>query len=200
VANRIRMALWAVSAGGMLIFCACAASTRYDVLTFFFDGVPPPEGAYVLDVESLQLPDKPRGKFASSEPMDVPAAAIPASVHAPFQKNECRSCHDISKGLQAGSITIQMCDTCHGEQRRESGWDHGPMNLGTCLPCHKAHSSQYPRLLSQPIPDLCVYCHWSEDSEGGTFEHLTEIDAGEKDLNACLDCHDPHRVETGGRS
>jgi predicted CXXCH cytochrome family protein len=89
--------------------------------------------------------------------------------------------------MQALTQDATMCDQCHREQRLREGWNHGPVNLGTCIPCHVAHESQYPHLLERPVPDVCLVCHETE------MERKTEYHAVEN-VNQCTACHNPHRM------
>lgn len=177
---------------------ACNANTRFEVLQFFFDGVDPPEG-YVL-------PDKPAdADQATTSPLRQTMAAGRApltprptplpiiSTHPAVEEGKnCRTCHDPSRGLAAVDKETRICDRCHEAERKQNNWNHGPINLGNCLPCHRAHGSPYPHLLDQPIPELCLHCH-TESEPGAQTEH--DFKNLTPELRDCLKCHDPHRTE-----
>ena len=93
----------------------------------------------------------------------------------------------MSSGFAPGAKDAALCDRCHKEQRIREGWDHGPINLGTCVPCHRPHESEYPYLLEKPMPDLCLDCHGTE-MEKYQFYHAVP------DVSNCSTCHDPHRM------
>jgi len=184
--------------GGGLLLClaaACSAETRYRVLSFLFDGVPAPPG---MEAPPEGRAQERRPAFYTSfdarsaavprpvQPVSVPEAIV--SVHKPFAENKCKECHDPRMGFDTLPLTdARLCDKCHLEQRQKNGWDHGPINLGTCVPCHVPHRSTNPHLLSQPVPDLCLECH-SEDLQRREDYHDVP------DVYDCLSCHDPHRM------
>jgi predicted CXXCH cytochrome family protein len=85
------------------------------------------------------------------------------------------------------AIDARLCDRCHGEQRQREGWNHGPINLGTCIPCHRAHESPYPHLLDRPVPQLCLHCHVDALEIMPQYHQVA-------DLEDCTQCHDPHRM------
>jgi predicted CXXCH cytochrome family protein len=185
LAGKIR---WGQLAGlllAMTIILACAPATRHKVLCFFFDGVPDgktPSGGAVAKVREpsvfhpLVAPYKPR-------PTPLPIV----SVHKPVQERRCNVCHETERGYMPISMDEALCDRCHKEQRLREGWDHGPINLGTCIPCHRAHESPYPHLLDKPVPQVCMICHL-EDIERKRKEHQVA------NINQCTACHDPHRM------
>lgn len=178
---------------------ACNAGTRYKMLSFFFDGVPPPRG-YPARPGS-QLEEKTTSTLRAAmaagarrrAPAAVPTALPIVSTHPPVANKQCDQCHDTRRGLALFANEIQLCDRCHGKMRKEKKWNHGPINLGSCLPCHRAHDSPYPHLLDKPIPALCLGCH-EEPSLGkcprGNPDKIPPKAA------KCIDCHDPHRIQS----
>jgi predicted CXXCH cytochrome family protein len=106
---------------------------------------------------------------------------------------QCLVCHDETSGLlPEAQVSRRFCDQCHGRQRREENWNHGPVNLGDCLPCHRAgHEAPYPRLLDMPIPELCEYCHNEQAKKQMPFHKAKVLLV---DIDNCVACHDPHRV------
>ncbi|HET8734530.1 MAG TPA: cytochrome c3 family protein, partial [Anaeromyxobacteraceae bacterium] len=56
-----------------------------------------------------------------------------------------------------------------------------------CDSCHKPHASAQPRLLAEPVRQLCEGCHDTK-SEGARKAHLA-IDPAKMD---CVSCHTPH--------
>lgn len=171
---------------GML--AACAPYTRYRVLSFIFDGVPHPDatngypGPITQPVSEFQ-------QAIAGVPKLPPKVQPPkiVSVHKPVADRQCSQCHDMSTGSLDVIPDDQLCDKCHKEQRIQEGWDHGPINLGTCVPCHKPHDSIHEHLLDQPVPELCLSCH-TEMEERHPEYHMVE------NFNDCVACHDPHRM------
>jgi len=181
----------AVIASATVVLVACAPESRYRTLSFFFDGVPPPPG-----LEHL-APEQPSNRRASA--FQAAIAALPEreevrsptrlalSVHAPVRERRCRECHGSGASLEEIPRDASLCDKCHLEQRQAEGWDHGPINLGVCIPCHRSHDSEYEHLLDRPIPDLCLVCHEEDKERGAEYHQVANIDQ-------CTECHDPHRM------
>jgi predicted CXXCH cytochrome family protein len=174
---------------GLAIVIACASTSRYEVLNFFFDGVPSPE--MTTQTETV----KPVTVSAFREALDYiartrtpqPASMAPpiVSVHKPVAEKKCLECHDPNKGFQPIARDAKLCDRCHGEQRQREGWAHGPINLGSCVPCHRSHESQYPFLLEKPVPELCRICHIEDFKPKAAYHDVFYV-------NDCTVCHDPH--------
>lgn len=171
---------------------ACSPMTRYQVLSFFFDGVPPPPGM-VVEKPPTEEPRRTsafaaglRALREEATPPEAPPRIV--SVHEPYQERNCQQCHDMTHaGMKDPARDASLCDRCHIDQRKEEGWDHGPINLGTCVPCHVPHASVYPSLLYTPVPDLCLDCHVDV-----TRESREEHDV--PNFPNCVECHDPHRM------
>lgn len=182
----------------VLILCglavvACSPMTRYQVLSFLFDGVPPPPG-HVAEPRPREDRGRPTSAFAAGlrtireEAIRPQAPPRIASVHEPYQERNCGLCHDMThSGMKDPARDASLCDRCHLDQRQEQGWDHGPINLGTCIPCHVPHASIHEHLLSVPVPDLCLDCH-VDVTPASHEDHDVE------NFNNCVECHDPHRM------
>lgn len=166
---------------GML---ACAPAPRYRVLSFFFDGVPDPDAPTTSTQVTHRrrpyaLPHRP------ARPITVPAALPYVSQHKPYAERQCDGCHDLTSGNESMTAGMGLCDRCHEEQRVRERWSHGPINLGMCTPCHKAHESPYPHLLEEPLPALCQRCHEDSMDRIPKYHEVPE-------LGQCTRCHDPH--------
>lgn len=183
------MATWVKHRWGRLIglvmpailFFACTPATRFKTLTFFFDGVP----------GSKPAPPPRQPKTAITIPGQTPRPPRPTplpiiSTHKPVVERQCEQCHVQGGGISPIAMDIKLCDKCHKQEREQKGWSHGPINLGTCIPCHRAHESPYPHLLDKPVPDVCVICH---------DDVMTNIKIYHKvsNLKRCTECHDPHK-------
>lgn len=193
--SRSSIVMWALAAYAALAV-ACAPATRHAALTFFFDGVPTaPE-----QPDPTQPDDKPADAPPSARqvaynqdeaaPESEPIDSAPAlrSIHEPVRRRQCTLCHDMTRtdGFDPTVRDSRLCDRCHMGKRLELGWNHGPINLGSCMPCHEPHDSPLPHLLSQPVTDLCSACH-AEDLARGSVFHAMPGAAN------CTRCHDPHR-------
>lgn len=193
-ASRPLRRLWISLA--VLLLLSCSATTRYEVLSFFFDGLQPPEE--MTELEPAAAPDAvTTATLAGAAPM-VPAflqarSTARGSRHVPFGTDDCRMCHVEAEAFAPREHSADVCYQCHGEQARAENWNHGPISLNSCEECHNAHESPYPFLLSLPIPDLCLYCHTSLEVDG-EFYHPDLGIRSEVDMGNCIACHSPHRV------
>ena len=192
--RRLRHVLLFGAAGllAALVVAGCAPASRYRVLSFFFDGVPVPAGVEPRpgyeSSRTVQRQSSFRAALAQlPAPPPPPPAVVYRSIHQPVVENRCRFCHNPNAPMDEIVHDATLCDACHGDQRREEGWDHGPINLGTCIPCHVSHKSPYDSLLTEPMPDLCLHCH---DREGLAEPDYHQVET----YDQCTTCHDPHRM------
>jgi predicted CXXCH cytochrome family protein len=185
------MATLALSA--LLSYLGCAPDTRYKVLSFFFDGVPSPNGEEqpkkVVGPWGVPLePDNPlAAEYAAAQARQPPPAPEPVSTHAPWKNRDCFACHEAESSLVTAKGGDSLCRKCHTEylDPAPADWVHGPVALGQCSLCHEPHKSQYPALLKGPERDLCRRCH----AETSLAEMPVHRSAGDKECSAC---HDPH--------
>ena len=156
---------------GALILIGCATSTpqeRYQVLSFFFDGVPNPDAP----------PRRNAGRTDQSGRRTV--------VHKPYGDNQCNSCHlNTSDIFSRAQVREDICLTCHAGTPVQYAVMHGPVVNNACQMCHVPHSSALPHLLKQPAPAVCIQCH---EPEGLRLMHKQPLDPGA----SCIDCHSGH--------
>ena len=178
---------------GLMLFTAlpalgCNPITRYRVLSFFFDGVPPPAG--MQGEQPAQVAADPG---AEPEPLILPAEREPAvamtpvrSSHAPYVDRLCFECH-ADGGYQTPSGGQDMCRKCHAPyfEFEAYDWAHGPVAAGDCSFCHSAHISEHVSLLTASVPDLCLRCHDADLTMAQPY-HLAAT------AQPCSSCHDPH--------
>lgn len=169
----------ALSALLLSLLASCDDATRYGTLTFFFDGVDPPES-----------PEPVTGPFDPSPPARVQESQGPVwYVHEPSK--DCSNCHDKKRQSRAVaraylvSPVPQLCYGCHEDQMVWGPNVHGPVAVGQCLFCHNPHRTQNKYQLEAPVPDICYLCHDQNRIESIPDHFVTE-------LEACTDCHDPH--------
>jgi predicted CXXCH cytochrome family protein len=151
----------------MVLLSGCSANTRYQALSFFFDGVPAPEGAAIRGRDP--------GAKASAAATEQP------SRHGPFDARMCDACH------QAGTNKLllpkdELCLKCHTFKPEKR--QHGPVVSGGCLVCHDPHRSANQYLLVSKAKEFCAFCH----DLGEIYSH--DVHRG-SDL-ACTECHNPH--------
>jgi predicted CXXCH cytochrome family protein len=175
----------ALLAAGLLAVCiahfGCSEKDQYQVLSFFFDGVPKPG-------ERVREPGKPTDPNAvrPGGPARVAEEVTIASAHADYEDRKCFNCHGSDISVEMASLSADVCKKCHKAYfaPEPTDWTHGPVAAGECSICHKAHESEHQALLKAPQPDACLHCHSSS-----LLERPYHADIGKR---ACSVCHDPH--------
>jgi predicted CXXCH cytochrome family protein len=152
------------------LFSGCAANTRYKVLSFFFDGVPPPgevagEAGKAGGKKGVATPEKPR--FLE---------------HGPYAARQCDGCHVRASNRLVLPIE-ELCFKCHSLDVRKT-YIHGPLASGGCNVCHDPHGSMYPFLLVAEAREFCLTCHDAKSIE--------KRDVHKGDRSQCTRCHDAH--------
>ncbi len=154
-----------------VLLVGCNATTRYAVLSFFFDGVPPPavegeaDGAHVHAAKG------------------VPSRQVGYRQHGPYAAKLCNACHESAATNALVAPGEQLCFRCH-EIKLDKRHIHGPLASGGCRACHDPHSSQYRYLLVSESDSFCSHCH-DRQSIAGVGAHA----GGEEQ---CTLCHDAH--------
>lgn len=168
----------------VVLVASCDETRHYEVMTFFFDGVEPPESlrvaADLVDPNLLDSAQQPQG----------PIWYVHKPVHEPPKK--CNNCHS-RRGqrrptAKAFLITPvpQLCYDCHDERLVMGPYVHGPVAVGECVFCHNPHKSQIKYLLEKGgVPQLCYSCHDKDGIELIPDHSVTE-------LSSCMDCHYAH--------
>lgn len=190
--RRARAWLWRGATVVLLLAVptACSAS-RYELLSFFFDGVPDPNAPQ----PKVAAPVLPLVKRTVNPDAPPP---VKLTMHQPYAEQKCDACHrgagDKSK-QRAGAFAIgnlsqlvmpieQLCLSCHAP--RPDAFQHAPALLGDCVRCHNPHSSKADHLLQKAdVAALCAPCHTTETMP--TREAHAAY--GER---SCAECHDPH--------
>ncbi|MDF1548427.1 MAG: cytochrome c3 family protein [Bacteroidales bacterium] len=168
----------------IIFFVSCTTQKKYEVLSFFFDGVPNPQTADIdLVADSLSVKDSTT-LLAKSNGVAKPGFQI----HSPYGKKECVSCHDQKSIGKTIDSQPQLCYKCHTDYKESSRVVHGPVGGGYCSNCHDPHKSQLEKLLKQPAEQLCLHCHDSTTIYTSKF-HINS------DKNTCIECHNPHGGE-----
>jgi predicted CXXCH cytochrome family protein len=177
VAYRGPMKTWAVvtcACAGALLTVACAATTRYKVLSTLFDGVPPPR-AQAAAGES--------GAAGSA----VPAAYVAPRDHGPYAARLCGACHESAATNALVVPKDQLCFRCHILEV-DRKYVHGPVASGGCLVCHDPHSSSYRYLLVSDSDSFCFHCH--DRAAVAAVRGHDGVESG------CTECHDAHASDT----
>lgn len=163
---------------GVAAWTACSVEKNYELLNFFFDGVPAP--AAISD-------GAPTGRTRPGGP----AAAVRVSAHTAYLQRRCAACHGDSArfGLFASGFTqldASVCMQCHEPVLTAYPRVHGPVAAEACLWCHQPHESPYAFLLAAPSPDVCMRCHRLQMIEEAPQPHHEDLHRD------CLDCHLGH--------
>jgi predicted CXXCH cytochrome family protein len=179
---------------------ACSVAENYELLSFFFDGVPKPK----LEEKSV----KKTGRLDFIGPPTLAEFLKENSlrstrffIHEPYREKKCNQCHQSRIGKGGAGLDSSMrglpvlsapmdklCFKCHRLAPRR--YSHAPAVSGACEVCHDAHNSANPFLLLEAqAKDLCGKCH-----EGETFP--TEEKHREFKGQTCIQCHDPHAEDS----
>jgi predicted CXXCH cytochrome family protein len=162
---------------------ACSETTRYRVLSFFFDGVPKPGAARPEQGGAPPVPGQQLDGSAWKRP-----PAKPVIYHQPYAEHRCDACHSRETGLLLTKPGQGLCRTCHPDTPGAVQYVHGPVAVGDCLACHHPHGSTHPWLLLEDPKDICFRCHFRDDVMEGEYHAGIEG-------RSCLECHDPHGAD-----
>jgi len=156
---------------GICLWIGCSVTEKnYDMLRFFFDGVPPPLDEAMLLAGGVVVGD--RVEF----------------VHSPYAAEQCSACHQTAEQLLISRDEAEICLQCHREVPSRHRYTHGAVAGMACLWCHEPHSSPLLHLLREPAPSLCMKCH--------TPRTINVEIVGHRDLTRdCLECHYGHGGE-----
>lgn len=158
------------TAAGLLLLGCGSPETRYKVLSFFFDGVPPPSAA----------PERGPAQEQSTGPKTEQKRRY--AEHGPFAAKMCDGCH------RRGSNELvmpkeQLCLNCH-VMPTDGRKIHGPLASGGCRVCHNPHGSGYPNLLVSDSTEFCQHCHERSAVLSRAVHRGTNAE--------CTSCHDAH--------
>jgi len=168
------------------ISLGCSRQTRYEVLTFFFTGVPPLEETEAPAEQAA--PSEAATQQIASAKTENAESRLPLVKHAPFEAGECDACHEVARANQLFTTPEKLCFRCHGDFAREYAWVHGPVAVGFCNTCHAPHESRNQSLLLSTSFELCLKCHQEEDVFSQPYHEISTD-------TTCTQCHDPHGSE-----
>ncbi|MCL4222262.1 MAG: hypothetical protein KJZ65_12930 [Phycisphaerales bacterium] len=169
--SRGRGWVWGSLCAGLagLVWSGCSIEKNYELLSFFFDGVPNPNALPIM--------------AAAGNPAFIRQSPT-YSGHRPYLDDRCVDCH--GSGFTTGGVTAAVCMKCHGEVPQEYPRMHGPVPAGACLWCHVPHESAWAHLLKAPSRDVCGQCHDS------TLLSSSKVPEHQDEARQCLDCHYGH--------
>jgi predicted CXXCH cytochrome family protein len=154
-----------------LLSSGCSPETRYRVLSFFVDGVPPPEKVSDKGEESEK-----------GEKSDIQRLKV--AIHGPYGARMCTACHEGGFSNRLLLPREKLCYRCHSF-KMEAKWIHGPIASGGCMLCHDPHNSKYEYLLVGSSQEFCFYCH----QRSAVLADESHSDVMER---GCTTCHDAH--------
>ena len=164
---------------------SCDEVERHQVLTFFFDGVPPPDGEATAEDSRIKADSRSRRRQQVGE--------RPETVWFVHEANKnCADCHEkrakrrwsLSQSIVTTPVP-ELCYRCHTDYPATQPYVHGPVAVGECLHCHEAHKSRITGLLKEKEPELCYQCH-------ETIEAAQISGHPDEPIPQCTKCHDPH--------
>jgi|GEM_PF-722824 len=163
-----------------LLIIGCTPERKFQVLSFFFDGVPDPNAKTQVVVN-----------IASDSMASLTATANVKPdmyYHKPYNDEKCQSCHESGFSNSLIKPVPELCYTCHEDFNTKYKTVHGPVAFGKCTICHHPHESKMEKLVIREGQQLCLYCHQSKD----ILENKMHSKIGEKN---CTQCHNPHGGE-----
>lgn len=169
-----KAARWRAVAAGLGLLAAilgCASEKqRFQVLSFFFDGVPNPDAPKVDANSTRRTTSSGRQVF----------------LHQPYMDNKCDACHQNTADIFAkAQVRRDVCFDCHADVFSKHKVLHGPVANSLCLQCHSPHQSTQDHLLKSPAPAVCTQCHDPAQLSAMPPEHLNP-------KADCLSCHSGH--------
>lgn len=86
----------------------------------------------------------------------------------------CTDCHDVHSGpaVKEGGTTLaglnETCISCHTQQGGPYVFEHEASREG-CVVCHLPHGSPNPRMLRTSNQNLCLQCHFQQQTAPGVI-------------------------------
>ncbi|MEW6155989.1 MAG: cytochrome c3 family protein [Verrucomicrobiota bacterium] len=94
--------------------------------------------------------------------------------HHPIEAGKvgCNDCHNPHSGpaIKGGGTSLagdnETCFKCHSAQRGPHVFEHEALREG-CITCHNPHGSINPKLLTERNQNLCLKCHFQQQTAAG---------------------------------
>lgn len=163
-----------------VVLLSCTPQKRYSVLSFFFDGVPDPEG-YIND-STNGFDERKTTSFnlaITSENRNI------TYFHVPYKEQQCNECHSDINFTELKSDMPSLCYQCHTNYSEKYVDLHGPVEGGFCTSCHNPHKANQKSFLRKNINDICYQCHDKDLITSLDYHSVVEG-------FTCVECHDPH--------
>lgn len=204
--------VWLLLALVSLLAGGCSREVRYQVLTFFFTGVPPLDWVPPEETNPAQIALEARERRQlKSRRAQADRVFTGVYAHGPYVGEACAECHVMTVGgfgfrsggssetekktIAPGQFVLppgELCVACHAGKgnaalQTAGRYAHGPG--WNCLTCHEPHNSKEPYLLKAAANDLCQRCHGN--SKGNAAAQAADLYSHGPGWN-CVSCHDPH--------
>ncbi len=164
------------------VLYGCAGMNKYEVLSFFFDGVPSPDTSKIIPSETFTTITTSTQNDSTDHSAEI---ASVASMHRPYAQKKCRDCHDETSMSESTSEILKRCKNCHSAFQKKYKYVHGPVAVLDCISCHEPHKSENASLLRRSGDFICTYCHKNLD--------LVQVNQHSQiGIIECLGCHNPH--------
>lgn len=115
-------------------------------------------------------------------------------------KMSCSDCHDSHKGSMSSLEGINdTCTKCHTAQQGPFVFEHDAVREG-CVSCHSPHGSVNPRMLTERNANLCLKCHFQQQTAAGEIRIADRNHATNHTTRTCWSsgCHEQvHGSNTG---
>ena len=184
-ARRSHILLVVLITSSFVLLLACSKKSRYQFLSFFFDGVPPPVTEVAQNTTGKTTGDVQPEETEQGESTSAIARAPIQYPHPPYRNGKCGACHNPADGQLFKSVQAGLCTTCHSALTKDRTFLHGPVAVNDCLVCHHYHSSSHPKVLLYGVNETCAQCHDLDDLTKGAYHDTIDKDT-------CVTCHDPH--------
>ncbi len=162
----------------LIFLIACSPQKNYQVLTIFFDDVPPPDTTKIV-ADSTNITNKIINEN------DIKKELLVEKTHPPAEEGSCNNCHDVGNSFKLNEMLPKLCNNCHEDFSKKNKFLHGPLSVGACTICHDPHKSRFKSFLKQDGQALCYFCHEKESVMKNDI-HSTIEDT------KCWECHNPH--------
>jgi len=163
----------------LLFLPGCSTIHNYQLLSFFFDGVPNPNAKDSINSQQLTNPSD------TALVLNQVNAPPKNSFHQPYKERECTACHDKDKLGKLTQSPPELCYQCHDDFSKKYKVLHSPVESGDCTSCHSPHMSVNDKLLKRTGQALCFECHDSK-------EILANDTHKDIQTTSCTECHLPH--------
>lgn len=190
------MRVWATALVLVIIAGAtvgCSRETRYEILTFFFTGVPPLDGEGRTAEQAAAVDSQALAQAAAlarrEESLRLRRAELERALrwsHGPYAAGACGACHSVagSVAFRSAKSTGAALSAVGSAQQRLIAPKHE-----LCLTCHSEKSADAinARGLRPHAPvgsGLCVGCH----SPHQTARRYMLL--GEDNVDLCTQCHE----------